>query len=366
MINTTIFPAKYIQGFNAIERLGDEMKLLGSNGYMVCDSFVYDNLLDSFRQNVESGVKAKFEKFEGECSDEEVERLVKIAEKDNCDLVVGIGGGKALDTAKAVAHEMKVPVIIVPTIASTDAPCSALSVIYTPQGEFKRYLILPMNPNVVIVDTGIIAQAPSRFLVAGMGDALATWFEADSAMTKYAANLTGDIGSMTAHSLSRLCYDTLLEFGVFAKSSCDARSVTPAFEKIVEANTLLSGVGFESGGLGAAHSIHNGLTVLEKVHDYYHGEKVAYGVIASLFLTGKPKYIIDEVYDFCESVGLPITLAEIGLEDVSDDDLMKVAEATCAEGETIHNEPIPVTPETVKFALNSADEEGRRRKKSDS
>ncbi len=362
MINTTIFPAKYIQGYNAIDRLGDEMKRLGSNGYMVCDPFVHENLLDGFRKNVESAVKAKFEKFEGECSDEEVERLVKIAQKEKCDLVVGIGGGKTLDTAKAVAYEMKVPVIIVPTIASTDAPCSALSVIYTPKGEFKRYLILPSNPNVVLVDTGIIVQAPSRFLVAGMGDALATWFEADSAMTNYAANMTGDTGSMTAYSLSRLCYDTLLEFGVLAKSSCEARSVTPAFEKIVEANTLLSGLGFESGGLGAAHSIHNGLTVLEQVHDYYHGEKVAFGVITSLFLTDKPEYVINEVYDFCESVGLPTTLADIGLEDISDDELMKVAEATCAEGETIHNEPIPVTPDSVKFALKTADEEGRRRK----
>ncbi len=362
MITTTIFPGKYIQGYKAITRLGEEMSRLGDTGFLLCDPFVIDKLLGGFRESVENSVKAKFEKFEGESSDEEIERLVKIAKKETSDHIVGVGGGKTLDTAKAVAHEMKVPIIIVPTIASTDAPCSALSVIYTPKGEFKRYLVLPKNPNVVLVDTEIIVNAPSRFLVAGMGDALATWFEADSAGTKYAANMTGDVGSMTAYALAQLCYDTLLEYGIFAKSACDAKSVTPAFEKIVEANTLLSGLGFESGGLAAAHSIHNGLTVLEKVHDYYHGEKVAFGTIASLFLTDKPRDIIQEVYSFCESVGLPTTLADIGLEDVSDDELTKVAEATCAEGETIHNEPYPVEPDLVRFALKAADEEGKRRK----
>jgi glycerol dehydrogenase len=362
MISTTIFPGKYMQGYNAIHRLGDEMKRLGENGFLVCDPFVIDNLLGGFRNNIEGSVKAEVEKFGGECSDEEIERLVKAARQKKCDHVVGIGGGKTLDTAKAVAFEMQVPVIVVPTIASTDAPCSALSVIYTPKGEFKRYLILPSNPNVVLVDTDIIVKAPSRFLVAGMGDALATWFEAESARQKYAANMTGDVGSMTAYALSRLCYDTLLEYGILAKSSCEAKSVTPAFEKIVEANTLLSGLGFESGGLASAHSIHNGLTVLEQVHDYYHGEKVAFGTIASLFLTDKPDDLIYEVYSFCESVGLPTTLAEIGLENVTDTELAKVAEATCAEGETIHNEPFPVEPDLVRFALKAADEEGRRRK----
>lgn len=363
MISTTIFPGKYIQGYKSATRLGDEMKRLGGNGYLICDPFVFENLLGDIRSNIEGTVSAQYEKFEGECSDEEVERLVKAAQENNSLQIVGIGGGKTIDTAKAVAYEMNVPVIIVPTIASTDAPCSALSVMYTPQGEFNRYLFLPRNPNVVLVDTDIIVKAPARFLVAGMGDALATWFEAESAMKKYAGNMTGDVGSMAAYSLARLCYDSLLEYGVIAQSSCDANSITPAFEKIVEANTLLSGLGFESGGLASAHSIHNGLTVLEQTHDYYHGEKVAIGVIASLFLTDKPEEIIDEVYDFCASVGLPTTLGEIGLEEVTDEELLKVGEATCAEGETIHNEPIPVSPEAVKFALRVADTEGKRRKR---
>jgi glycerol dehydrogenase len=138
--------------------------------------------------------------------------------------------------------------------------------------------------------------------------------------------------------------------------------VTPALERVIEANTLLSGLGFESGGLASCHAIHNGLTALDETHHYWHGEKVAIGVLASLFLTDKSADLIDEVFTFCEDVGLPTTLAEIGLEKVTDDQLMIVAERACAPGETIYHEPIPVTPQTVFAALKAADAEGRRRK----
>ena len=361
MISTSIFPGRYIQGYDAIQRLGQEAARLGQNALLFCDPFVHDKLLPNFRQQLGQELSLTSERFGGECSDEEIRRGGQLVKEAGAEVVIGIGGGKTLDAAKAVAYQAELPVIIVPTIASTDAPCSALSVIYTPEGNFKRYLILPKNPDVVLVDTHIIASAPVRFLVAGIGDALSTWFEADACRRSYAANMTGDLGSMTAYALSRLCYDTLLEYGVAAKLSCEAGVVTPAFEHIVEANTLWSGLGFESGGLASCHAIHNGLTVLEQTHHYWHGEKVAFGVLASLFLTDKPADLIDEVYTLCEEVGLPTTLADIGLGEVSDADLMKVAEAACAEGETIHNEPIPVTPAMVFAALKTAGAEGRRR-----
>lgn len=362
MISTTIFPGRYVQGSDALKRLGGEMSRLGRKGLLICDPFVFDRLLPDFRPSIEEAIEITVERFGGECSDEEIGRLSDLAKRVGCGVVAGIGGGKTLDTAKAVAYGLKVPVATVPTAASTDAPCSAIAVIYTPEGKFKRYLLLPRNPDLVLVDTKIIAQAPVRFLVSGMGDALATWFEAESCKKEYAGNMTGDVGSLAAYALARLCYDTLLADGIAAKVACEAHAVTPALEHIVEANTLLSGLGFESGGLAAAHAIHNGLTVLDQTHKYYHGEKVAVGTLASLFLTDKPKATIDEVYSFCELVELPTTLADIGLSGVSDEELMKVAKATCAEGETIHNEPIPISPEQVVSALKVADAEGRRRK----
>jgi glycerol dehydrogenase len=177
----------------------------------------------------------------------------------------------------------------------------------------------PHSPSAVLVDTRIITEAPVRFLVAGMGDALSTWFEAESCQKKFVGNmtLTGDVGSMTAYALARLCYDSLLKYGLSARRACEAHVVTPALEHIIETNTLLSGLGFESCGLAGAHGFQIGFTALKVTHNYLHGEIVSFGTLASLFLTDKDKALIDEVYLFCESVGLATTLAEIGLPNVS-------------------------------------------------
>lgn len=362
MITTTIFPGRYIQGAGALTRLGGELAKLGTKGLLICSPSVHANVLPTLKDSLDEAIETVAAKFERECSDEEITRLVEYARNESCTVVAGLGGGKTLDTAKAVAHELKAPVIVAPTIASTDAPCSALSVIYRPTGELKRFLVLSRNPDVVLVDTAVIARSPVRLLVSGMGDALATWFEAESCMLKRAKNMTRDRGSMTAYSLAELCYETLLEHGLTAKEACERKVVVPALEHVVEANTLLSGIGFESGGVAAAHAIHDGFTALEAARGHYHGEKVAFGTLASLFLTDKSSDIIDEVYTFAESVGLPTTLAELGLGEASDEDLMKVAEVACGKKETIHNELMPVEPAMVFAAIQTADAEGMRRK----
>lgn len=359
MITTAIFPGRYVQGAGALKFLAQEVGRLGAKALAI----VSGSSLSAVTEYLEGSAEARFviERFGGECCDPEIERGVARARAELCQVVVGVGGGKCVDTAKAIAHELRLPVVIVPTIASTDAPCSALAVIYTKEGAFSRYLVLPRNPDVVLVDTALIARAPMRFLVSGMGDALSTWFEAEDCQISHAANMTGRPGSVTAYGLARLCYDTLLRYGAVAKRAAEQGVVTPALEHIVEANTLLSGLGFESGGLSGAHAIHNGLTVLEETHAFWHGEKVAIGTLALLFLTDRAPSIISEVYDFCEAVGLPITLGQIGLEHVTDAQLLMVGKAACAEGETIHNVPCEAEPEHVVAALKSADAEGRAR-----
>lgn len=192
--------------------------------------------------------------------------------------------------------------------------------------------MIPRNPTLVLVDSSIIAAAPVRFLVSGIGDALATWFEAEDCRIKGAGNMTTRPGPMTAFELARFCYTTLMRYGRLAKLACEQHQVTPALEHVIEANTLLSGLGFESGGLAAAHAIHNGLTVLPATHKYWHGEKVAFGTLAMLMLTDRAPELIEEVYQFCEDIGLPTTLADIGLAGVSDDELLAVARASCQTG----------------------------------
>ncbi|MEW5762349.1 MAG: glycerol dehydrogenase [Bacillota bacterium] len=357
-----ISPARYVQGAGALAGLGEEIKALGLGRKV----FALGNreVLDIVQEEAENalreaGLAYTFAEFRGECSRSEIERLREQAVRAGADVILGAGGGKALDTAKAVAHYAGTPVVIVPTIASTDAPCSALSVIYTDEGVFAEYLLLPRNPDLVLVDTQVVVQAPARFLVAGMGDALATWFEARACAASRARNMPGGLATQAAVALAELCYETLLDEGYQALLAAEQGVVTPAVEKVVEANILLSGLGFESGGLAAAHAIHNGLTALEETHAYYHGEKVAFGTLTQLVLEGRPQEEIEEVLDFAVSVGLPVTLADIGIEDVSEEKLRPVAEASVKEGETIHNEPFPVTAGMVLAALLAADALGR-------
>jgi len=359
MITTTIFPGRYVQGAGAMQSLAQEIARLAPKALAIIDRSVETLVADHLKDT--DAVSFVIERFSGECCDVEIDRLVAVARAQACGVVVGIGGGKSADTAKASAHALGVPVVIVPTLASTDAPCSALAVIYTSHGAFARYLVLPHNPDVVLVDTALIARAPVRFLVSGMGDALSTWFEAEDCRIKQAANMTGRVGSMTAYGLARLCYDTLIAYGPAAREACEAAVVTPALEHIVEANTLLSGLGFESGGLSGAHAIHNGLTILEETHRFWHGEKVAIGTQALLLLTDRPPSVIAEAYDFCEAIGLPITLEQIGLGAVTDERLLAVAEAACVPGDTMHNVPGEVTAERVFAALKAADAAGRAR-----
>ena len=351
-------PSRYVQGPGEIENLAEYFSKLGEKkAYMIVDTFILKNYEEAIASSFKkANIPYKMVEFGGECSKNEINRI--IADLKGEDAVVGIGGGKTIDTAKAVAYYAKLPIIIVPTIASTDAPTSALTVVYTDEGQFEEYLFLPANPNCVVVDSDIIAKAPSRLLVAGMGDALATYFEAKATVASDKTAMAGGSPSLAAMALAQLCLETLLENGVKAKIAVDANVTSKAVEAIIEANTYLSGVGFESGGLAAAHAIHNGLTVLEETHGMYHGEKVAFGTIVQMVLQNDCDCEIGEVIEFCKSVGLPTTLKELGVKTPTPEKLMAVAEASCAEGETIHNMPFKITAEAVYSAIVVADKLG--------
>ncbi|MDQ3510062.1 MAG: glycerol dehydrogenase [Actinomycetota bacterium] len=352
-------PGRYVQGRGAIVGLGGELENLGAKKPLVLSDAVVKEAVGEEALDVSGAIRVD---FNGECSPGEIERVAKAAADGGADTIVGVGGGKTMDTAKAVAHPAELPLVIVPTIASTDAPTSSLSVVYDDDGAFKEYRFFGKNPNVVIVDTAVIARAPVRFLVGGIGDGLSTYFEADTSSTTRKPTMAGGAPLSAALTLARLCYDTLLEHGVAARLAVEKQAVTPAVEKVVEANTLLSGLGFESGGLAAAHSIHNGLTALPGTHHFWHGEKVAFGVIAMIMLEERPAEVLEEVVDFCLTVGLPVALSDIGLEDAGRSDLETVAAAACVEGETIHNEPFDVHPEMVVDAMLAADAFGRDRR----
>lgn len=346
------FPGRYIQAAGAIRMLGAEAAGFGHRAAVLVDRGIYDMLETALSSALEGHVEARLIRHGGECSEIQIAALSASARNGAAEVIIGVGGGKALDTAKAAARDLGLPVIIFPTIAASDAPCSALAVVYNDDGTVAYDTFLPRNPDLVLVDTALIAKAPARFLAAGIGDALATFYEADSCRRSGAFNCMKMPGVSLAFEVARACRDTIFEFGEAALVDCDAGKASPALERVVEANILLSGIGFESGGVAAAHAIHHGLCELEDVHHHLHGEKVAIGVLAGLKLHGQDEEF-RKVRDFCRSVRLPTQLADIGIVDASEEKLAIVAKRACRPGEIIHNEPIPVTEGMVVAALKA-------------
>lgn len=351
-------PGRYIQGAGAIREIGLHATRLGKCCLLIGGKTALSLCAADITTSIAAcGGACHQELFNGISSRVEVQRLVDRGEQYKADLVIALGGGAAIDAGKAVSHELGVAVIVVPTTVATDAPCSALSVLYTETGEFDSYLQLSRNPDCILVDTALVALSPVKFLVAGMGDALATYWESDTCKRSGRSNpLTGGgYPTLAAGALARLCYTTLLECGAQAKMSVERQVVTPALESIVEANTLLSGLSSENGGHAGAHSIHNGLTKLPGAKNTLHGEKVAFGVLAQLVLEGRSMEEIRQVLAFNTSVGLPVCLADLGFEDLSTDALTLVAQAATVADETIHATWFSVTADMVVGAIQTAD-----------
>ncbi|HPI26213.1 MAG TPA: glycerol dehydrogenase, partial [Candidatus Cloacimonadota bacterium] len=302
MLQKTLFPGQYLQGAGALNELPVLVRLFGSRALLLASPSVLNSILPKWGSQLSSELFIR-DQFRGECTEAELQRVAESVRKLGCDLMIGMGGGKTIDTAKIVADREEIPVIVVPTIASTDAPCSGCAVTYSPEGVFEAVLYQKRNPAVVLVDLNIIASAPARFLVSGMGDALATWFEARSCHQTKSQNECGGHSTRTGLGIARLCYEILMSEGHSARLANEKGLITPALGSVVEANILLSGIGFESCGIACAHAVHNGLTALKETHAYYHGEKVAIGVLTGLELTAASSQEIDEVYSYCEQIG---------------------------------------------------------------
>lgn len=369
-----ICPTKYVQGENELLNLGYFVKTFGKSALLIAHPDDVQRVKPQLEATKEKfGIEFVETNFRGECSRGEIAKLQALAKERSCDCTIGLGGGKAIDTAKCVAEGNAL--IIVPTIAATDAPTSHSAVLYTEEGAFDDYAYFKQSPSVILIDTTVIAKAPARFLVSGMGDALSTYFETRATAASF-SNVNAGLpcgvreglcgpakGTMASMALATLCYETILADGLKAKMACENNLVTGALENIIEANILLSGLGFESGGLAGAHAIHDGLTILEGTHKYFHGEKVAFGTLAQLMLENAPMEEIETVLEFCVSVGLPVCLLDIGVDSITDEELMAVAEKACITEESIHSMPFPVTPQAVAAAVLAADSIGKQFKK---
>ena len=357
-----IAPQRYVQGDGILDHLGRYLSIVPSERVAI--------LIDKAGQQRDGArllkslnsaqIESEVVTFHGECSTEEVDRVVEVlqAMATPVDCVVAVGGGKCLDVGKCVAHLLAMPMVSVPTLASTDAPCSALSVMYTAEGVFSDVAFFPRSPALVAINTRIVAEAPVRFLVAGIGDAMATWYEARTCFDNpRARSVLGARPTLATSAIGKLCADTLFEYGLSAVEAVKRSEVNDALESIVEANTLLSGMGFESGGLAVAHSIAQGLTVVPEVHrNYMHGEMVAIGLLIQLVLEKN----VDEarkVAGFFAKAGLPVHLGQISLSLDNEAQIREVMEAAMMLP-FVANEPFAVSTELLITAAARAHELG--------
>lgn len=351
MYRRLIAPAAYLQGRGVLESPDAYEPLVGDSAFVLGGTTALGETESDIVAGLEaSGIGvAAVESGVDACTYSAIDRLADAAHAADADVVVGVGGGVALDTSKAVAQETGAELAVVPTIASTDAPCSSVAVVYEADGTFAGYVLRDRNPEVVAVDTTVIATAPTRFLRYGMGDAFATRFEAEAAATANAETMAGGLSTDGGLAFARQCYENLTDHGTTALRAVERDAVTPAVERIIETNVLFSGIGFESGGLAAAHAFHKGFAAVGA--DGPHGLLVGFGTIAQLVLEGDEERLAAGLA-VARELGIAPTLEELGVQA---DQVEAMAERACRDDTTMSGEPMTVTPRMARDAIRTAD-----------
>lgn len=353
----------YIQGPEVIEGVARYASMFGEKHLYVMDAFVKQMLGDSIFSGYDQLVESTYDlvTFEGEISRAHIDRVRQEAGGGH-DVIVAIGGGKVIDVAKMLAAGVA-SLVVCPTIAATDAPTSAMSILYTDEGEMSDIVLHVKNPDLVLVDTRIIAHAPVRFLSAGIGDALSTYYEGVSnERTGHVNYVWGDmeagVATLAGKAVARSCVETLFRDGPAAVRANAAGIVTPAFENVVEANVLLSGIGFENVGCSLAHGLGNAMTVVPNGERSMHGERVGFSTLSLLIAEDYASEEVERVAGLCVDCGVPVTFEELCL-DPSEDDLEKIARAAL-EADSWQASPVYLGVSGVVDILRATDALGRR------
>lgn len=324
-------PRRYVQGPGVMAEAGREIARLGQSTILVIDPAIKASVGATIERGcTEASVELEVLDFGGESSPDEIDRLLGLAASFQVDVVVAAGGGKCIDIGKALAKRLSARVVTVPTIASNDAPTSHIYVLYDSDHRLLRVEELDHNPDLVLVDTEVIARAPADLLRAGIGDALVKKYEVEQCIAVNGRNVFGSKPSIAALAMARGCYDTLRADAVAALAAVSAKKPDAALERIVEACVLLSGLSFENGGLSIAHAMTRGVSAIKAIAGTAHGYQVVYGLTVQLLLEGRDDRFMADYAAFCREVGLPISLAALGLKTPSAEDCNTIAELTLA------------------------------------
>ncbi|WP_084445131.1 glycerol dehydrogenase [Sphingomonas sp. TDK1] len=303
----------YLQGVGALAHVGAVAARHGRKPGLIIDARVRPLVGDAIRASF--AVPPREVAFAGEVTDGNIALLSQ--EMAGCEVIIGVGGGKALDAAKGVALRIGSPFLSVPTIASNDGPASRGIAIYDDTHQLVRVDQLPSNPVAVIVDSAIIARAPPHFLRAGIGDAIAKTFEAQACARTATRTKQGTTATHAALAIADAAYRLLRTHAEAALASVNRGEHSEALEATIEACILLSALGFENGGLSIAHSVTRGLLRLDGAKERLHGEHVAYGVLVQLVVERRPNATLVEMAAFLTRIGLPISLADLGVRAVT-------------------------------------------------
>lgn len=353
LVQIAVAPARVIRGAGALAQAGHILARLGQRPLVIGGKTTL--ALPALDAAVAQGNLAVAQAAYGEdCSEVSLDRLRQRAEAHQADLIIGLGGGKALDAAKLVAYQLSLPIATLPSSAATCAAWTALSNVYSEQGAFQYDVSLATCPDLLILDYDLVQTAPPRMLVAGIGDALAKWYEASVSSGSSEQTLI-----IAAVQQARVLRDLLFQKSLSALQAPGS----PVWREVVDASVLLAGVVGSLGGAQcrtvAAHAVHNGLTHLLQSHDSLHGEKVAYGILVQLRLEEMLQGNLlaassrQQLLKFYSEIGLPQSLEALGLMAVTLADLHRAAEIACRPGSDIHHLPFEITPTQLMAAMVS-------------
>jgi len=325
-------PGRYIQGNGILRDAGTIISQYGKDILLVADDMVMDLIAPSLEQQcAKLGLAVSRVPANKDVTAKNIAELAGASERYPADIVVAAGGGKSIDSGKALANARNLPFITMPTVASNDAPTSKNYVVYNEHHQLESVGNLPYSPAAVIVDTALIAAAPAPFLLAGLGDAITKKFEAEQALAAFGNR--GRNGFQARPSLAAVAvadkgYGVIRQYAEEGLKAAGTGQPTEAFEYLVEAALLMSGLGFESGGLSIAHALTRGLTAMDGAKKAPHGLQVAYGLLVQLTLEGRSGEFMDDLTGFYRKLGLPRTLADLGAPGVPADVLATAAELT--------------------------------------